>query len=370
MSDKLKILVLFGGQSSEHEVSCVSAYHVINNLNKDLFEVAVMGITRDGKWLPYLGNSECLLDGSWEAKALEHCIQYNFTDKLMCFQSKMFINIVKEVTGFKQIDIVFPVLHGLNCEDGTIQGAFELAGVPYVGCGVLASAIGMDKEYSKRIFKGAGIPTGDYLVYSRSAIDKDILKIMDEVEANYGYPCFVKPVNTGSSVGVSKAHDRAELEQSIFEAYRYDSRVIIEQYINCREIECAVMGNENPSASALGEVIPCNEFYDYNAKYIDNRSELIIPAHLSSEITEKIREYANCAFKALNCEGLARIDFFVEKNTGEIFINEVNTMPGFTNISMYPKMWEACGINYSELLSKLINLAVEKFENRRRRLER
>lgn len=259
--------------------------------------------------------------------------------------------------------MVFPVLHGCNGEDGTIQGLFELAGIPYVGCGVLASAVGMDKIYAKIIFEKAGIPQADYLYFTRKEIYGDVEGVVDKIEEKFSYPVFVKPSNAGSSVGVSKAHDKNELKEALIYAARYDRKVLIEEFINGREVECAVLGNDDPVASTVGEIIPGNEFYDYKAKYIDNTSKIKIPADLPEETVEQIRNYAVKAFKALDCSGLARVDFFVHKETGKVYINEINTMPGFTSISMYPMLWEESGISYPELIEKLIDLAVQRYND-------
>lgn len=262
----------------------------------------------------------------------------------------------------KKIDVAFPVLHGCNGEDGTIQGLFELAGIPYVGSGVLGSALGMDKYYAKIIFEKEGLPQGKYLVFNKKQVAKDIHGVVMQIEDTLTYPCFVKPCNSGSSVGVSKARNKDELISSVYLALKYDRRILVEEYIDGHEVECSVLGNDEPIASTVGEIIPCNEFYDYEAKYsAESTSEIVIPARLPENTIEKIREYAVRAFKALDCAGLARVDFFVHKKTGKIYVNELNTMPGFTQISMYPKLWEASGISYTELLDKLIELAIERY---------
>lgn len=266
------------------------------------------------------------------------------------------------------IDVVFPVLHGCNGEDGTIQGLFELAGIPYVGCGVLGSSVGMDKAYTKIIFEKEGLPQGDYLVFSRKQVYYQNEDVIKEVEAKLTYPCFVKPSNAGSSVGVNKATNREELIKALDIAAKNDRRILVEEFINGREIECAVLGNDNPIASEVGEIVSCNDFYDYEAKYqVGDSSRAVIPAeNLPLETIEKIREYAVRAFKCLDCAGLSRVDFFVHKTTGEIYINEINTLPGFTHISMYPKLWAQSGISYTKLIDKLIELAFERFEDSKR----
>ncbi|GAE88698.1 D-alanine--D-alanine ligase [Acetivibrio straminisolvens] len=370
MGDKKRVLVIFGGQSSEHEVSRISAASILKNINSDKFDVSMMGITKDGKWLPYNGPIDKIPSGEWEQIALKDGTR-SIPDKMNLVDS---IVSLKDDTGEldktlasdgkgKKIDVVFPVLHGCNGEDGTIQGLFELAGIPYVGCGVLASAVGMDKIYAKIIFEKAGIPQADYLYFTRKEIAGDIESVVDKIEGKFEYPIFVKPSNAGSSVGVTKAHDKNELKEALIYAAKYDRKVLIEEFINGREVECAVLGNDEPIASTVGEVIPGNEFYDYKAKYIDNSSKIKIPADLPEETVEKIRSYAIKAFKALDCAGLSRVDFFVHKETGEVYINEINTLPGFTSISMYPMLWEESGIPYSELIERLIDLAIERFKD-------
>lgn len=351
MDTKKCVAVIFGGQSSEHEVSRRSAESVLRNINRMKYDVLMIGITKDGRWLRYNGALEGIGSGEWQAEA-----EANAGDDVLNLFDNRFS---------KKLDVIFPVLHGCNGEDGTIQGVFELAGIPYVGSGVLGSAVGMDKAYSKIIFEKEGIPQGKYLVFSRKQIKREIDSIIKEVEDNLEYPCFVKPSNAGSSVGVNKACSREELIRALEIASIHDKRVLIEEFIDGREIECAVLGNDNAEASVLGEIIPGNDFYDYNAKYIDNNSQTQIPANLPEETAEKIREYAVKAFKALDCAGLSRVDFFVHRKTGDIYINEINTLPGFTSISMYPKLWEASGISYVELIEKLIELAIERYEESR-----
>ena len=397
MHNKKRIAIIFGGQSTEHEVSRFSAQSVIENLDKSKYDIIMIGITKEGNWLNYNGPIEKIGSGEWEEvaikllnnRALSHC---HNSEQCDCGNNK-FVLDDSELDGSinynsarsilvasgaeyegKKIDIVFPVLHGLNGEDGTIQGLFELAGIPYVGCGVLGSAVGMDKAFAKIVFEKEGLPQGKYLAFNKNQFKTDSDKIIKEIEGNLGYPCFVKPCNSGSSVGVSKARNKKELLDAIDFAGIYDRRILIEEFINGKEIECAVLGNDNPDASTVGEVVPDNEFYDYEAKYgSESTSKVIIPADLPYETIEKIREYAVKAFKVLDCAGLARVDFFVHKETGKIYINEVNTMPGFTKISMYPKLWEATGLPYSKLLEKLIDLAIERYleksESRCRREE-
>lgn len=363
MGDKKRIAVIFGGQSSEHEVSRFSAEAVLRNIDKEKFDVAMIGITKDGRWLSYDGPLELLGTGEWQALA-EARAQ---TQQVLLSAGTAMAAAEKDS---RQIDVAFPVLHGCNGEDGTIQGLFELAGIPYVGCGVLGSALGMDKAYSKIVFEKEGIPQGKYLVFNRKQLSRELEAMMDKVENTLTYPCFVKPSNAGSSVGVSKAHDRGELEAALQLAARYDRRFLVEEFMDGHEAECAVLGNDDPIASTVGEVIPCNEFYDYEAKYMSgDSSEVVIPAKLPADVIEKIRNYSLKAFKALDCSGLARADFFVKKDTGEVYINEINTMPGFTQISMYSKLWSASGLPYNKLVERLIELALERFEDNQRDID-
>lgn len=382
MSKRKRVMVIFGGQSSEHEVSRVSAESVIGNIDRDKFDVVMVGITKDGKWLSYDGPVDKLGSGEWQAIAeakeggrkQSHIGSSVLKDNPLQITSydnsaRSMIQYAGAGENDRQVDVIFPVLHGCNGEDGTIQGLFELAGVPYVGCGVLGSALGMDKAYSKIIFEREGIPQGEYLVFSRKQIQCDAEALAKQVEDKLTYPCFVKPSNAGSSVGVGKAHDRQELIEALYFAAKYDRRVLVEEFIYGREVECAILGNDEPIASTVGEVVPSNEFYDYKAKYTDNNSKIIIPAALPEETIEEIRKYAVRAFRSLDCSGLSRVDFFVHKGTGKVYINEINTLPGFTSISMYPKLWETSGIPYGELIERLINLAVERFEDNQRKYD-
>ena len=264
------------------------------------------------------------------------------------------------------LDVIFPVLHGTYGEDGTLQGLLDMANVPYVGCGVLGSALGMDKEKMKLIFRAVGLPSAEYVVCLRAAWERSPETVLDTVEASLDYPVFVKPANLGSSVGINKAHDREELTHAISVATAYDRKVIVERGLDCRELECAVLGNDEPLASVVGEIIASNEFYDYSAKYLDGASQTLIPADIPQETADEIRRQALRAFAALDLSGLARVDFFLEKRTGNVYINEVNTMPGFTEISMYAKLWQASGLSYPQLLDRLIELAQERFEDKQR----
>lgn len=366
MKDKIRVAILFGGQSSEHEVSRVSARSVLENLDQDKYEILPVGITKEGEWLPYRGEYKYITSGEWEEEARRDSDRNYAGPAKMPFSAKDYLY---GVCG-GPVDIVFPVLHGANGEDGTIQGLFELAGIPYVGCNVLSSAVGMDKAVSKVLFEHAGLNQGRYIVVKRPDIQKNISEILEKVQSLVGYPCFVKPSNCGSSVGVSKVRQPEELLKALKIAAEYDRKILIEEYIDGREVECAVLGFDEPVASTVGEVIPCNEFYDYEAKYIKSDSKIVIPADLDEETIETVRADAVTAFKALDCAILARVDFFVEKRTRKVFINEINTMPGFTSISMYPKLWQACGISYGELLEKLIDLSLLRYNEYQRSYER
>jgi D-alanine-D-alanine ligase len=363
MGDKKRIAVVFGGQSSEHEVSRFSAESVIRNIDTDKFDVAMIGITKEGRWLAYDGPTGLIGTGEWQALAES---RQKSGQALLTAGSA----IAEAEKDNKRIDVIFPVLHGTNGEDGTIQGLFELAGIPYVGCGVLGSALCMDKAYAKLIFEKEGLKQGKYLVYDRKSINHGLDGIISEVEGTLDYPCFVKPSNAGSSVGVSKAHNRGELIPALHMAAKYDRRILVEEFIDGREAECAVLGNDDPIASTVGEVVPCNEFYDYEAKYLSgDKSEIIIPADFPGAVIDKIRDYSLRAFKALDCSGLARVDFFVKRDNNEVYINEINTMPGFTQISMYSKLWAASGIPYGELIERLVELALERHEDNRRHID-
>lgn len=352
MNKKLNVAVVFGGKSGEHEVSLMSATNVIKAMDKEKYNIYMIGITKQGKWMAYNGEVDKIIDGSWEKEAAaagrEATIDLLFSG-LFSGNSE------------SRIEAVFPVLHGPNGEDGTIQGLFEMLDIPYVGCGVMASALGMDKGVSKQLFKDAGLTVGDYIVVLKAEIEKDIDSVAGTAEDRFTYPLFIKPVNMGSSVGITKAHNREELVKGLKEACRYDRKVIIEENINGRELECAVLGNNAPEASGVGEIIPSHEFYDYEAKYFDDgKSVLIIPAELPENKIREIREAAVKAYKALDCAGLSRVDFFMEKDTEKIYINEINTIPGFTKISMYPKLWDTAGVSYSKLIDRLIELAIER----------
>lgn len=348
-----KLCVIFGGKSPEHDISRKSVTSVLNNLDKSKYDIYVIGITKKGAWYLYTGDIENIEGGEWEqdtANKKKAIISPDSEDKAI---------LVFDENGVEKIhtDVIFPVLHGEYGEDGTVQGLFELSGIPYVGAGVMASANGMDKTSSKIVFESVGIPQADWVVVNKN---DDFEEKMNEIEDHLGYPCFVKPARTGSSVGVGKAHDRAELKTALENAAKFDRKILVEENIDGREVECAVLGNDDVKAATVGEIMPTVEFYDFDAKYNDNSTKLQIPADLPEETIETIREYAVRAFKALDGDGLSRVDFFVRSSDGKVLLNEINTLPGFTNISMYPKLWGTVGIEYGELLDRLIELALER----------
>lgn len=351
--EKIKVCVIFGGQSPEHEISRKSVTSVINNLNKEKYDISVIGITKEGEWFLYTGDIANIKGGEWEqdtANKKKAIISPDAKDKAVLIFEEDKISKIHP-------DIVFPVLHGEYGEDGTIQGLLELANIKYVGMGVIASGNGMDKSFSKIVFDSAGIPQADWVVVKTSENRDERIK---EIEEKLGYPCFVKPCNTGSSVGVGKAHNREELIIALENAAKFDRKILVEENIEGHEVECSVLGNEDPKAAAVGEIVPTVEFYDFDAKYNDASTKLQIPADIDAETTKKIQEYAVRAFKALDGMGLSRVDFFVKYKDGSIVLNEINTMPGFTDISMYPKLWDAAGLGYSDLLDKLIELGLER----------
>lgn len=349
---KKNLCIIFGGESPEHDISQKSVTSVLNNLDKEKYNIYTIGITRDGRWYLYTGDYAKIEPGEWE----------NDTEHLR----KAFISPDSEHHGIIvcdgsneliHIDVIFPVLHGEYGEDGTIQGLFELSHIPYVGMGVLSSANGMDKTFSKLIFEAAGIPQAEWVVVTaQDNFDEKVL----EIEEKLGYPCFVKPARLGSSVGIGKAHDRDELVCALENAAKYDRRILVEEHIDGHEVECAVLGNFTADAATVGEIKPTVEYYDFDAKYNDDSTVLVIPAELEQEKIDEIREYAVKAFAALDGQGLSRVDFFVKHSDGSVILNEINTLPGFTSISMFPKLWGAVGLGYSDLLDRMIELAEER----------
>ncbi len=362
MSTKLRVGVIFGGRSGEHEVSLRSAESVINAMDESKYEIVPICITPEGSWLISEG-VRSLLPASLMASNHREPVA------ILCDPTRQGLTRLEAGNLDREpLDVIFPVLHGTYGEDGTIQGLLEMAGVPYIGCGVLASACGMDKVVMKQLFEQAGLTTTGYEWFLRSSWETDPEAVTEQVSRSLGYPVFVKPANLGSSVGISKAEDRGELRDAIDDAARYDRRIIVERAIKGREIEVSVLGNDNPMASLPGEIVAGHEFYDYEDKYIDNISKTVIPAELPEQITEQIQRDAIRAFQAIDGAGLARVDFFVERESSRVIINEINTMPGFTSISMFAKMWEASGISYSELIDRLIALALERHRDKSRNL--
>ena len=349
---KLNVCILFGGISPEHAVSLRSAESVLNNIDHNKYNVFPVGITREGKWIFFAGKDYAMLPaGTWmdcEGNC-DAAISPVRGQGLLCFTA--------EGVTAQKIDVVFPVLHGENGEDGAMQGLLQMAGIPYVGPHVSASAVAMDKTLTKLVVDKAGVPQAAWELVLASRLGKHMDSIVETLEQRFTYPMFVKPAGTGSSVGVSKAADRASLEKALLDAGKFDEKILVEEFIHGREVEVAVMGNENPVASVVGEVVPCNEFYDYDAKYNNEDSKTVIAPELPAGKAEEIAENAVKIFRALDGFGLSRVDFFMENGTNEIVFNEINTLPGFTSISMYPMLWEAKGITKKELVSKLLELA-------------
>ncbi len=382
MAKKLRVGVLFGGRSGEHEVSLLSAASVLKAIDRKKFDLVPIGITKEGRWVTAM-DAEQLLTGSKEVtpQALRAGDPQATPSAAVLAKGEAVIvppvPAVNTLVPFETVavsksaealslDVIFPVLHGTFGEDGTIQGLFELAGIPYVGSGVLGSAAGMDKDVMKRLFSAARLPITKHVTLLRSDWKLNPRKSVTRIEAALKYPVFVKPANLGSSVGISKAHDRKELGPALDLAASYDRKIVIEQGVGGkknkpRELEVAVLGNARPEASIVGEIVPAKEFYDYEAKYESEGSQLIIPAKLTRAESKQIREMAIAAFQACDCSGLARVDFLKEPAVGgKLYLNEINTMPGFTSISMYPKLWEASGVRYTELITRLIELALER----------
>ncbi len=392
---KLRVGILFGGRSGEHEVSLLSAASLFNAIDKKKYEVVPIGITKDGHWVT-AADAERLLRGqssstqqsalragdpeatagaavlmAGEAVVVPPEPHHRSAGSLTPFQTDAALQTRRASDRAINVDIIFPVLHGTFGEDGTIQGLLELADLPYVGAGVLGSAAGMDKDVMKSLFRAAGLPIVKHVTILRSEWELSSKKVVKLVQGKLRYPVFVKPANLGSSVGISKAHDRAELGPAIEEAARFDRKIVIEEGVGgkkqkAREIECSVLGNDQPEASLPGEIIPVKEFYDYKAKYLEEGSELVIPAKLNRTETKTIQSLAISAFKAVDCSGLSRVDFLMDPKTRRIFLNEINTMPGFTSISMYPKLWAASGLAYPDLIARLIELGLERHADKKK----
>ncbi len=349
---KLRVGVIFGGRSGEHEVSLLSAKSVMGAMDRSKYEIVPIGIDHEGRWITggdpmaYLEAAARVRLNGFGSEAPAEDVQVGGT--------------LPPQDLFRDIDVVFPVLHGPFGEDGTLQGLLEMVGVPYVGSGVAASAVGMDKSLAKKVFRSHGFPVLPYMTITRAQWQADRDAIIRRVSAEFRYPVFVKPANLGSSVGISKVEKEEDLAAAVDLAAGYDRKILVEQGIPAREIECSVLGNEEPIASVPGEVKPGKDWYDYEAKYQSEATQLIIPAPIPDELAAQVREIAVGAYEAIGCEGLARVDFLLDRDTGELYLNEINTMPGFTNVSMYPKLWEATGITYRELVDRLIELALER----------
>lgn len=357
MTDKIRVGVVFGGRSAEHQVSLQSAKNVIDAIDKTKYEVVPIGIAPDGRWL-IEDESAYLLDSD-DPKRIS-LLDSGEDVAFLPVPGQRQVVPMTNGNAPQGVDVVFPVMHGTYGEDGAIQGLMRLADIPFVGAGIAGSAVGMDKDLMKRLLRDGGLPVGKFVTL-RAGGTIDAAKIFDEV----GIPCFVKPANMGSSVGITKVHDEKEFGPAVEEAFEYDRKVLVEEFIEGREIECAVLGNEDPEASVPGEIVPHDEFYSYNAKYIDeNGAALDIPAKLTEEETARVRELSVAVFKCLSCEGMARVDFFLHPERGFV-VNEINTIPGFTRISMYPKLWGATGVPYGELIHRLIQLAIERHEKER-----
>ena len=384
---KIRVGVLFGGRSGEHEVSLLSAASVLKAINKAKYDVVPIGITKEGRWLTP-AHAEKLLRGeaadpnpknlragdpaaTASAAVLAKGESVIVPPTPQAHGLFAFESAAKGGEQGIQVDVIFPVMHGTFGEDGTIQGLLELADIPYVGAGVLGSAAGMDKDVMKKLFAAAGLPIVKHVTVLRAAWQKDPKKVVKQIEGKLKYPVFVKPANLGSSVGISKAHDRKELPAAMEEAAKYDRKIVIEQGVGgkkqkARELECSVLGNDEPQASIVGEIVPGAEFYSYNAKYVDEGSQPLIPAPINKKLMKQAQEMAVLAFQAVDCSGLARVDFLMDPKSEKIYLNEINTMLGFTSISMYPKLWAASGLDYPDLIDRLVQLAFERHEDKKK----
>ncbi|WP_219835304.1 D-alanine--D-alanine ligase [Paenibacillus sp. R14(2021)] len=385
MGEKVRVGLVYGGRSGEHEVSLQTALAVMKAFDYTKYEIKPFYISKEGQWrsgetllAPPSDLAQLRLAGGSAVVGTEALMpvfsgssdEAQGTAVVSAIPGKVKISAVSsavsESAGEDGLDVIFPLLHGTFGEDGTIQGLFEMANIPYVGAGVLASAVGMDKITMKKVFAQDGLPQCIYRYFNRTQWQKDSSYYIMEIEVALGYPCFIKPANLGSSVGISKARNREELIEAIDYAFRFDRKVIVEEFVDAREIEVSVLGNDEPRASVVGEITSSSEFYDYKAKYIDGKSMMHIPANISEEISEAVREMAVQAFQAIDGSGLSRVDFFLRKEDGQLFINEVNTMPGFTPYSMYPLMWKESGVSYTELLDTLIALAISRHTEKQR----
>ena len=364
---KVKIAVLFGGRSGEHEVSLDSARSVLGVLDPQEYEIFQVGISHAGVWLTGPDAHQAMANGDTGDLLPCTILPDPSSPGLYVFRSAESPQALEKLT---ELDVVFPILHGTYGEDGTLQGLLEMADLAYVGAGVTGSSVGMDKGVFKEVMRAIGIPTVESIVVLRSEIERDIQEVIRRAEAVAPYPLFIKPVNLGSSVGITKCNRHADLGEALLEAAAYDRRVMVERGVDGREIEVSVLGNDDPQASVPGEVLPSREFYSYESKYIDGTSGLLIPAPLPAAVTDQIRTMAVRAFKAIDCAGMARVDFFIEKSNFAIYLNELNTIPGFTSISMYPKLWEASRLPYANLVDRLVDLALERKADRDRTVRR
>ncbi|MBI4442977.1 MAG: D-alanine--D-alanine ligase [Acidobacteria bacterium] len=366
MLRKLRVGILFGGRSAEHEISLQSAANVIAAADPEKYEVVPIAITKEGRW-----RVGVLPPGASARKGLLEKISAEGMEVIPAAspgEPGPLVPVAKSggASRLGKLDVIFPVLHGTFGEDGTVQGLLELAGIPYVGAGVLGSAAGMDKDVMKRLFRERGLPIVPYVIARRLDREHDLAGVCRAVEKKFRYPVFIKPANLGSSVGIGKARNRKELKAALEAASRYDRKILVERAIAGREIECSVLGNDDPIASVPGEIVPGREFYDYAAKYLEDTSELIVPAPLRSHQVKRVQRLAVQAFQSIECAGMARVDFFLEKKTSRFYVNEINTIPGFTAISMYPRMWQASGLSYARLIDRLIELALERHREKAR----
>jgi len=356
MTNKIRVAIVFGGRSGEHEVSLVSAKNIIETIDKEKYHIIQVGITKEGKWL----------SGDNAVNAFQEQNYDNLTEVFPNIESGSNELLVLSDGNYKKekVDIFFPAMHGPYGEDGTIQGVFEMANIPYTGCGVLASSVGMDKLMTKAVWEQAGLPVTPYIGTTKLEWNNDKAGVMQKAENKLGYPIFVKPANMGSSVGISKAKNREELEKAIDLACQFDQRILIEKGLKIRELECAVLGNEEPEIARVGEVLVGGEFYDYNDKYVNGKSSTQVPANIPAQLEKEVQEIAIKAYKILDCSGLSRVDLFYDEAEKKLYLNEINTLPGFTSISMYPKMWQESGIPYKELIDKIIEFGFERHKRK------
>ena len=359
---KIRVGIIFGGKSGEHEVSFCSASSIIKAIDKDKYTVVPIGITKEGRWISPQDSVLALQSGKIKGKSTVILVNNPSGKALVRIDNNQRLD---KSSALERLDVIFPVLHGPYGEDGTVQGLLELSDIPYVGAGVTASAISMDKDLMKTIFKQRDLPILKWMTIKRKEWQKDKEEILSLIQDDFEYPLFVKPTNLGSSVGITKVHKKEELEKAIDLASSYDRKILIEEGLEeAREIECSVLGNDEPQTSVVGEVKPAGEFYDYDSKYIDKETQLIVPADLPDGVSRKVQEIALRAFKAVDAAGMARVDFFVSKKENKIYLSEINTIPGFTSVSMYPRLWEASSIPYSELIDRLIQLALERYQDK------